>query len=198
MPIVPRFEVRDLATPALRSILLQLQPGQRRMILGRLGRKLESLLKAHFVKRDAEGNKQDFPSTHFWAREVRANTALRSYDDEKAIVGIASAAFRQKLYGGIIKPGPGKEFLAIPTRAESYGTRPSAHLIPGLFCVRSQGRAWLAVREGKSLRVYFRLVPEVNQKEDPKALPDVTAIQTALEAMAKSEVDRVLQQAKQA
>jgi hypothetical protein len=188
-----RIITQDLASPKLRAMLAQLAPAQRQAMLNRLGKALENQLKAHFVTRDAEGNKQGFPSQHFWSREVRNKTALREVTPDRATVGIDSAPFRQKVFGGVIRPGPGKKFLALPTRAEAYGVLPRANTIPGLFAVRvkSTGKAYLATRDGKALRVYWRLVTSVNQAPDPKALPPRAQLQAALDAIAEREIVRI-------
>ena len=132
--------ITDLATPKLKAILAALQPAQRQAMLQRLGEELERQLKAHFLQREANTpNKQGFPRSHFWAK-VSDKTALREVTANRAVVGIASAPFRQKLRGGTIRPGPGKRLLAIPTRAAAYGTRPSANTIPGIFLMRKGGK----------------------------------------------------------
>lgn len=189
---------QDLATPKLRGILAQLAPAQRRSLLLRLGKELEVQLKAHFFRREQEGNKRGWPRSHFWAREVRAKTALREVTADKAVVGIASAQFRFKLTGGTIRPGPGRRALALPLRPEVYGVLPRANTIPGLFVLRSKGlgKAWLAAREGGALRFYWRLLPSVHQAPDPRALPPVAELQSALEARADAEVARIVEQAK--
>jgi len=191
--LTARIITQDLASPKLRAMLAELAPAARQAMLNRLGKALENQLKAHFVMRDAEGNKQGFPSQHFWSREVRDKTALREVTPDRATVGIDSAPFRQKVFGGVIRPGPGKKFLALPTRAEAYGVLPRANTIPGLFAVRvkSTGKAYLATRDGKALRVYWRLVTSVNQAPDPKALPPRAQLQAALDAIAEREIVRI-------
>lgn len=189
---------RDLMTPKLRSILESLSPQQRKMMLTRLGKELEVLLKKHFAKRDQEGNQQGFPRSHFWAREVRAKTAFREATDTKATVGVDSPAFAFKLSGGTIRPGPGRRALALPMRGEAAGVLPRSGVIPGLFPIRSSvlGKAWLAAREGGALRFYFRLVPSVHQDKDPDALPPEADLKAALEERADKEIQRIVAQAK--
>lgn len=189
-------EYRDLATPRVKAILAQLAPAQRRQMLGRLGKELEGAIKAHFTKRDQEGNQSGFPRTHFWAREGRNKTALRDYTADTARVGIASPQIAHKLTGGTIKPGPGRRFLALPLRPESAGVLPRAGTIPGLFVMRSKilGKAWLATNEGGALRFYWRLVPSVHQAADPDTLPPVAELQAKLEARAERELERIVAQ----
>jgi hypothetical protein len=193
----PVIQIRDLATPRIKMILQALSPAQRKLMMQRLGEELEKQLKAHFAKREGEGNKQGFPPQHFWNREVRDKTALREATADRAVVGIDSAKFRFKVNGGTIRPGPGRRLLAIPVRAEAYGVLPRDNTIPGLFFKKmAGGKMYLAAKDGSALRVYWRLVPSVTQAPDPRALPPTEQLKAALEAKATEEVGRILQQAK--
>lgn len=187
---------RDLATPKLKAMLASLAPAQRRAMLGRLGKELELQLKKHFAARDQDSpNQRGFPRSHWWTREVRANTALRAFDAGSATVGIASAPFALRLTGGTIRPGPGRRLLSLPLRAEAYGVYPRAGTIPGLFFKQlTGGRMYLAARDGQALRVYWRLVPAVTIPADPRALPPAEQLRAALEARAEKEVRRIIQQ----
>lgn len=189
-------QYRDLATPKLKAILAGLAPTQRKAMNARLGKELELQLKRHFLARDQDSpNKSGFPRSHWWAREVRAKTALRGYDADSATVGVASAQFAFKLTGGTIRPGPGRKLLALPVRAEAYGVYPRAGTIPGLFFKKlTGGKMYLAARDGTALRVYWRLVPSVTIPMDPRALPPADDLRKALEARAVKEVKRITQQ----
>lgn len=191
-----KAQYTDLATPKLRAILAGLEPVQRRAMMGRLGKEIEVQLKKHFLARDQDSpNKHGFPRSHWWAREVRAKTALRSFDANGATVGIASSQFALKLSGGTVKPGPGRRLLALPLRAEAYGVYPRAGTIPGLFFKKlTGGRMYLAASDGTALRVYWRLVPAVVIPADPRALPPPDQLRAALEARAVKEVVRLTQQ----
>ena len=194
MKLFAQYE--DLATPKLKSILAGLAPAQRKAMLQRLGKELERQLKAHFSQREKDSpNKQGFPRSHFWNREVRDKTALREATADKATVGINSRQFAFKINGGTIRPGPGRRLLAIPLRAEAYGVYPRAGTIPGLFFKKmSGGRMYLAAPDGQSLRVYWRLVPSVTIPADPRALPKPEVLRAALESRAEKEIARILQQ----
>jgi hypothetical protein len=193
----PVIQIRDLATPKLKRMVQALSATQRQALMQRLGKELEKQLKAHFAKRDAEGNKQGFPPQGFWNKEARDKTQLRSATADRAVVGIDSAKFRFKVTGGTIRPGPGRRLLAIPLRAEVYGKMPRGNYIPGLFFKKmSGGRMYLAAKDGQALRVYWRLVPSVTQPPDPRALPPVDQLRAALEARAEQEVGRILNQGK--
>jgi len=195
--ISPEIKVIDLATPRLKAILRALSPAQRQAMMQRLGKELEKQLKAHFLKREGEGNKHGWPEQHFWNHEVRGKTALREATADRAVVGIDSAPFRFKVNGGTIRPGPGRRLLAIPMRAEAYGVLPRAGTIPGLFFKKmAGGKMYLAAKDGTALRVYWRLVPQVTQPPDLRALPPAEQLQAALEAKANEEVGRIIQQGK--
>lgn len=189
-------EYRDLATPKVKAILAGLEPAARRAMLGRLGKEIEVQLKQHFLARDQDSpNKSGFPRSHWWAREVRAKTALRSFDANSATVGIASRQFAFRLNGGTIRPGPGRKLLALPLRAEAYGVYPREGTIPGLFFKKlTGGRMYLAARDGSALRVYWRLVPAVTIPADPNALPPAAQLRATLEDRALKEVQRITQQ----
>jgi len=193
----PDIKVVDLATPRIKAILQALSPAKRQAMMQRLGKELEKQLKAHFTKREGEGNKQGFPPQHFWNREVRGKTALREATADRAVVGIDSAPFRFKVNGGTIRPGPGRRLLAIPLRAKAYGVLPRDGTIPGLFFKKmAGGKMYLAAKDGTALRVYWRLVPSVTQPPDPRALPPTEQLRAALEAKANEEFGRILQQGK--
>lgn len=192
----PFAQYRDLATPKLKAILAELAPAQRKVMLSRLGKELEVQLKRHFSQREKDSpNKQGFPRSHFWIREVRNKTALRGVTADNASVGIDSPAFRMKVTGGTIRPGPGRRLLSLPLRGEVYGIYPRAGTIPGLFFKKlAGGRMYLAARDGQALRVYWRLVPSVTVPADPRALPPADDLRTALEARAIKEAQRIVQQ----
>ncbi len=192
-------QYQDLATPRVKKILSDLGPAQRKSMLTRLGKELEVQLKKHFAQREQDSpNKQGFPRSHFWAREVAAKTAFREATPDRATVGIASRPFAFKLRGGTIKPGPGRRLLALPMRPEAYGVLPRAGTIAGLGLMKSkQGKLFLGTPDpddARFPRYYFRLVPSVHQDADPRALPPAADLQKAIEQRAEQELQRVLQQ----
>jgi hypothetical protein len=191
---------KDLASPRTKQILASLKGPQRRSMLARLGAELELQLKRHFTARDQEGNKRGWPRSHFWIREGRNKTALRSITNTSALVGVASVEIAHKLRGGTIRPGPGRRALALPLRAEAAGVLPRAGTIPGLFVLRSKavGKLFLATTEPSgALRVFWKLVPSVTQEKDPRTLPPVADIRAALEVRAEKEMQRVIAQSGQ-
>jgi hypothetical protein len=186
-------KVQDLATPRLRALLAKVSPAGRRPLMADLGGHLARRLREHFVAREQGPSKRaerGWPSQHWWAREVREKTALAEVTADRAVVTVASRQFRARLLGAVIRPGPGKKYLAIPTRAESYGRRPSERGIVGAFVARLRGRLYIAAREGKALRVYWRLVRQVRLPADPQALPPIPPLQAELEQRAAEWIAR--------
>ena len=193
-----RTEIRDEATPLLRRLHAQLAPGKRRPLMAFAGKALERALREHFADRDNDTTtaraRKGWPKQHFWARRIRDNTVLAEVTPDTATVRIASREFRQKYYGGTIRPGPGKRALAIPLTRDTYGKRASSNPVEGgLFVWKSPktGKAFLAgntpAADG-SLQLYYRLIRSVRQQPDPRALPPqattARTIDTALQRWA--------------
>lgn len=94
-----------------------------------LGLKLQEELKAHFIKKNAEGKKPgsladrlNGPKGNFWLRMADA-TKLETTTDSGATVGVGTNHFNIHLFGGTILPGPGKKALTIPLITEALGKR---------------------------------------------------------------------------
>lgn len=136
-----------------------------------LGKGLEADLQDHFLRKNKKPNKRGFPKSNFWAR-IRTATNFASSDQDSASVAISDPAIRPHLFGATITPRNGK-FLAIPARAEAYGTEPRGGQIPDLFFIPTRGgrSGLLARKEGEALRVYYFLVRRVRIPKDPDALP---------------------------
>ena len=161
----------DSATPLLTRLYDRVAPGRRRALMTVLGRRVERTLKRHFAARDAEGNRRGWPRSHFWNRLRRA-TAFAGATDSGARITVADPAFAMKVHGGTIRPIQAKA-LSIPLRPEAkVAGRPGAKLLPGLFLLKSRrGGVFLARREDRALRLYYKLVKSVTQRADPRALP---------------------------
>lgn len=185
------ISIQDGATPTLRRMMAELR--NRRPMMQAAGKAAETVLRDHFTRRDAEGNKQGWPRRHFWNRVVRRATSFTGATDLEATVTIASREFSQKLYGGTIRPTNGK-FLAIPLTARAYAAgRPRLWTGASLHAVRLEGGR-LLLREslhsslkgrkrdrGKRIEggeAQYLLVRSVNQKADPNALPSMTKLAT--------------------
>jgi len=168
------------ATQSLAGLRDKLAPGRRQPLMRVLGKKAEALYRAHFMLREATSpNKQGWPRQHFWAR-LRLATAFDASrtTDNSATVVIAERAINAKLHGGTWGARESK-YLAIPLRAEVYGTRPKSNFIDGLFFLRARAGkegGYLAKREGKQLTFFWRLAPRVTLAPDPNTLPPAAGI----------------------
>lgn len=183
--------IEDGATPALRAHMAALR--DRRPMMAAAGKAVETVLRAHFTRRDAQGNARGFPRKHFWNRVVRKATSFTGATDDEATVSIASREFAQKLYGGTIRAASGKS-LAIPLTAKAYAAgRPKLWTGASLHAIRLEGGKALLVealhsRLGGRKRdrgkiqggeAQYLLVKSVTQKADPDALPSETKIGAA-------------------
>lgn len=190
--------VRDTATPALRDLVNRVTPP--RLLLVRLGKRLEILLRKYFAERGRAGNfktrRRGWPTQHFWDRRIRNATAFTMATNEEAKIVIADPAFMTHYRGGTIRPRE-KKALAIPLQAAAYGKQPSSGLIPGLFLLRTKKGAYLVAYgdgEGRSrkgvqratLHFYYKLMKSVTVPKDPNALPSDDVINTALLAEAQT------------
>lgn len=80
------------------------------------------LFRDHFLKLNAERpNKLRGKRTGFWADAARGTSSTTLPDG--ALISTNQVGVRQQLLGGAIKPGPGKEWLTLPARAEAHGKR---------------------------------------------------------------------------
>lgn len=167
----------DSVTPVLMGLWNKVAPGRRKPLMTALGRRLQRLLQRHFVARDAEGNRRGWPRSHFWS-QIRRATAFAGANDVAAKVSISDPRLAHKVHGGTIRPVEAKS-LAIPLRPEAkVAGLPRARLIPGLFLLvsRARGVAFLARREDRALRLYYKLVKSITHQPDPRALPYRTQV----------------------
>lgn len=169
--------VKDGATAELQAFEAKLSGEGRQRLLTRAGKRLEVLLRKHFLAKDARPNKRGWPKQHFWLRMRRA-TALTKADHRRAVVTVADPAFAAKVYGATIRAKESRA-LTIPLRPESYGRRASE--FDGLFLLRSRkGNAFLARprQDGESLRasLLYLLKKTVRTPADPTALPPASAV----------------------
>lgn len=185
-----RITLKDSVSALVRAWGNELQPAQ---LHPHIARAEERLFQDHIA---ALPPNQLGRSTSFWAKSVRATHAEPT--DTGCVVSINQLGFRQRYYGGEIKP-VNKKFLAIPARGEFYGAR--AREFTNLrFVLFKSGTAALVIDEGGSEKinslgstrsaagktsagmVAFWLVKSVNQKPDPNIIPtDEQITQTALD-----------------
>jgi hypothetical protein len=176
-----RYNITDHATPDLRALLRRIPPS--RPFMASLGKRLETLLRDHFRRKDKVPNKRGWRKSHFWGRRIRNATTLTEVTERAATVTIADPAFAAQLHGTVIRPKEARA-LAIPLIEEAYGIQPSSGLIEGLFIIRPKGEehAFLArdhaTQEG--LEYVYLLTKRATIPADPTALPPEQLVNQSL------------------
>lgn len=126
-----QVSVIDKVSPALKAQMRSAQSGD---YLKVGGRGIANLARAHFDKLDQErANELGGKRTHFWRGVKKSVQNPVIAGASTAVVAINHVGFRQRLQGGVIRPGRSMNprtgrptrFLAIPLRAEAYGIRPA-------------------------------------------------------------------------
>jgi hypothetical protein len=108
------IDIRDEVTPILRA----LTPALRQAMNPAIGAAVATLFKDHF--KSLGTNKQNWPSTGFWAAAARSTNYQVTVEEIK--INVDKQGVRQRLEGGVIK-AQGNGWLTIPARAEAYGKR---------------------------------------------------------------------------
>jgi hypothetical protein len=133
-----------------------------------------ALFKDHLTERNALPNKRGWPKTNFYAQA--AESTFPFSDDQAAYVVVAQEGFRQRYFGGTIKPVV-RQFLAFPVTASAYGKKPREFTLKVQYLkkeIAPEGRAGTyLVRDGAGPNPvpYFRLVKKVTQQGDPTVIP---------------------------
>jgi hypothetical protein len=187
-----KFSIKEVGADLAEFASLEavLGPQQRKLMLAQ-AKRVEIELRFHFKGLDDLGNARGWKRTHFWARRVRANTSVTNVTDTTAEVTVASAEFRQRLFGGTIVPREAK-YLAIPVIEQAAGRSPRTFEKGELrFAVDPDfGKVLEQVSTGA---VFYFLRRKVVQKADPTAAPSESVIRAAL----MDETSRFLARARQ-
>ena len=206
--------IKDSASPVLRSAIEQLRgPGLIRAAA--TGVRVE--LREHFANLEAtRGNKNNFPRTHFWIQVRNSVNVPVVQNPTLASVSISDHRIRQRLEGGYIRPGPGKQFLTLPENEQAYGHRARefhnlhfgfaenryGSLAPALIEDNAQRVKFGRTRKDGSRKVtpgaevggavYFWLVRQVFQRADPSVLPNAERLENAATVGAEKYAQGVL------
>jgi rhodanese-related sulfurtransferase len=184
--------IRDEATPNLRAMIRRARNAK--SILKQLGNEGKVMLQDHFAARDGEPNKNEWKKTHFWGGIAKA-TKLGEVTDTRAQIVVSDYRFVHKVQGGPIS-GNGKA-LAIPMSYEAsrakLGREGKAAAFPGLFYLRGPKGAYLATQDKDTgrIKVHYLLRRSVNQRPDPRALPDQTQFAARITERAAALINRV-------
>lgn len=168
-------------------------------ILLNAGREVRTVLGRHFRAKDrSQANKLSDRRTHFWLQVARSVNQPQLENPTTVSVTISDPRFAQKLFGGVIR-AKNAGALTIPVEERAYGrTAATFERETGLklFLIRTGKSAFqnavLAVAQagGKGFTVEYVLKKSVNQKADTTALPEKTALETAILARAQKVLDR--------
>jgi hypothetical protein len=174
-----------------------------RAILMNAGREVGNQLKTHFQRRDNDNpNKMGGQRSHFWLAVSRSINGSGNVNDcvvsgNMVTISINHPAFAQKVFGGPIDPKE-KGALTIPLTPAAYGKTvqdfPGSfliHTLKGAFIVKlgenitvsgiiSRAKRGEFKSQRATLNFLFKLVGHVDQAADPAALPDKTALETAI------------------
>jgi hypothetical protein len=169
----------DGASPKLEKFLSGLK--QRRGLHQMMGNRVQALVRDHLIKlagsRHATADRLGAtPSGHLGkaAEKVASPASVRAGEDEAALV-INHPGIGRAFHDVTIKPTKSK-YLTIPLIAEAYNRR--AYRVPDLFVLK--GTPLLAKTDGDGkIKVWYRLVKSVRQKQDRTLLPSDEEIRQA-------------------
>lgn len=157
-------------------------------LMAGLAKELDVAFRDHFRMLEGRGNKQGFPSNHFWTREVMRYQTFKS-DDRRASLEIASPAYLHKITGGTIRPKKGTG-LAIPVHPLAYklgGPKASGLKLQFGFSPRGRVAGYLFLAgqkryKGKMLRgtLMYVIVRSVTHAAMPDAQPNQADLEARL------------------
>ena len=189
--------INDQATPELRRIIRQVEPGGPLGLV--LGRALANVLKSHFRERNKTPNKLKGARTNFWS-QVAAGVNNPVVVSRGVSVTVSHAAIAQKVFGGRIVPTK-KKNLAIAVHADAHGKSPrvfanlafipsrkggvnatTGYLVEGVAAVIARGpnKGQSTTRPKEGGKLLYVLRGFVDQAPDPKALPTDAAMGEAM------------------
>lgn len=188
---VPITIEKDTATPEMQFLQANVTPHR---MAAELGPRLTRLVQRNFLAKEREGNKNHWPSTHFFARAAQAT----SWEEGLGfvLINVNQIGIRQRLEGGDIKP-VNAGALTIPAVADAYGKRARefSNLKFGFALDRTTGKMRPALVEAQATQIkigkirkdgsrgitptgsstglvaIFWLVGAVHQQADPTVLP---------------------------
>lgn len=166
-------------------------------VLMAAGRELSNQLRSHFRKKDREEpNKLSPRREHFWLQVMRSVHNPEQTGYNTVSVRVSDPRIAQKVFGGRIVAKRARA-LTIPVAEKAYGRTASTFeretgLKLFLLIPTDGGKAEgkLAAKIGEQVEVQYVLRRSVNQKSDPTALPDKTALEKAILERARKVAER--------
>ncbi len=143
-----------------------------------------NVVRNHFLRRNSHSER-----SNYWSQAAEATTPESTASSAAVVIRHPGVGWHR--WGGTISAKPGKA-MAIPLRnavtngewpSERFGERPNA-----AFVWRHNGKAFLAVKDGKALRILYLLVKSVSKAENPDVLPSNEQIGSAAASAIRSLV----------
>jgi hypothetical protein len=141
---------------------------------------VSKLLRGWFIARNSRSQ-----TSNYWSEA--GESVYHEADATSGRVVVPKQGVAWHRYGGVIRAKPGKA-LAIPLKASVKGMRASDKFPSkkDAFVYRKGGKAFLAAREGNSLRIFYLLVKSVSKAADTSVLPpDAQLSASASDSMLK-------------
>lgn len=160
---------------------LALKPAQRREINGFAGRRVAECVREHFRALNAERSGNSGLGRSGFYADASRNVSEAATEDGFSI-SISKRGLRLRLKGGDVTPGPGKKYLTIPNRPESYGRRAAEFAGQLRFTFVSDGNFMRpalverGVSNPQAANAYYWLVKRTRHKPDPTVMPTKKAM----------------------
>jgi hypothetical protein len=175
-----------------------------------VGRSAVNTFREHFFGlNQSRPNKLGGRRTGFYAQAARSTSSVAT--ETGAIVSVNKEGIRQRLNGGEIKPGPGRQWISIPAIASAHGKLAREFNDLRFVLIRAAGNALAALKRvtgrtrerideagnvtggGEILgTVVYWLKKSVTQKPDASVLPYDELVQSRIERDVSSYVTRRL------
>lgn len=146
-----------------------------------------NLVKRHLVRRNASRPKRgDFPHSNYWARR-RVEISFTGPGRAVIQVGSEGDGVALHYHGGTVKPRAGHKYLAIPADRKVWNVKPSEYRGKVFFAKRKGAKSG-TLRDWKTKKVLWFLVPEAHIRADKTVLPTMhemtdAGLRAAMEAM---------------
>ena len=199
MSFAVTINARDGVSPALQKLADAIAPARLNKVIAQSA---VNTYKEHLRGiNSSRANQLGGARTNFYFQAARG-TNYR-IEPNGVVISINQVGIRQRYFGGVIKPKPGKKFLTIPAHPDAHGHRASE--FPGLVLVFGHdekpialARPVFAQRKRGSIgpakpiagEILFRLVRSVTQRADPTLLPYPELVLARIEKDTTSFINR--------
>ena len=136
------------------------------------GRGVFNLVRRHLVERNRTRPKRgDFPHSNYWARR-KVDISFQGRGTAVIQVGSPGDGVALHYHGGIVRPRAGHKYLAIPADRSVWDVKPSEYKGKVFFAKRKGAKSG-TLRDWKTKKVLWFLVPEAHMKADKTVIPEM-------------------------